>query len=195
MIDKSEIYGKAKVGAISGLVGGFALFASFLWIDQNVGVAPGTFYKMVGVAVGLDNFPAIVFGFIAHFLTAAVIGAVFCVCSTLHRALHISSIPKGIFAGGVTGLQVYAIFFLPITILVMMPAASQNSMTLPAEESKAFSIMLEDVGKILWVALVLHVLYGGVMGFFTGMILYEDYHKKSDIPRWVKKEEDTWPAT
>ena len=166
-----------------------------MWIDQNVGVEPGTFYKMVGVAVGLDDFPAIVFGFISHFLTAATIGAVFCICSTFHRMLHISSIPKGIFAGAITGLQVYAIFFLPITLLVMMPAASEYSMTLPVREAEAFNTMLADVGKIMWVALVLHVLYGGVMGFFTGMILYEDYHKKSDIQRRIKREEDSWPAT
>lgn len=195
MFSKSEIYGKAKVGAIAGLVGGFALFASFLWIDQNVGVEPGTFYKMVGIAVGLNNFPAIVFGFIAHFLTAALIGAVFCMCSVIHKSLHITNIQKGIFAGGVTGLQVYAVFFLPITVFVMIPAASEYSMALSPQESLVFSTVLSDVGKILWIALLLHVLYGGVMGFFTGMIMYEDYHKKTGLPKWVKREEDTWPAT
>ena len=42
-ISRKEIYGKAKVGTVAGLVGGFALFVSLFGIDSQLGVAPGTF--------------------------------------------------------------------------------------------------------------------------------------------------------
>lgn len=177
---RQEIYGKAKVGTVAGLVGGFALFVSLFGIDSQLGAAPGTFYMMLGLAVGLHDMPATVFGFVAHMLTAATIGAVFCVCSTLHRVLHITSVWKGIFAGGVTGLEVYAIFFIPITLFLMVPTIDEtvidgSKTVVSAHERIAATTLRANIDLIIWGALVLHVLYGSIMGLFSGMILYEDY--------------------
>ena len=192
IISRQEIYGKAKVGTVAGLVGGFALFASLFGIDSQLGVAPGTFYQMLGIAIGLHGMPAIVFGFMAHMLTAATIGAVFCVCSTLHRVLNLTSIWKGVFAGGVTGLEVYVIFFMPITLFLMVPTidstiidGSQSIVT--AQERMAATVLKENINLIMWGALMLHVLYGSIMGLFSGMVLYEDYK----IPKKTVSEQES----
>lgn len=203
MITKHEIYQMAKIGCIAGLVGGFALFSSFFWIDSEVGVPFGTFYKMVGMAVGLHGLPAIAFGFIAHMLTAALIGATFCICSIMHKMLHISSVPKGILAGAVTGIVVYAIFFMPITIYVMMPMTASYASglyTTTEDDVQIAKILVQTSDTILWGSLVLHVLYGAVMGLFSSMMLYEDYNmkqkeKKEKKPNWQKFESENWPST
>ncbi|WKT57240.1 hypothetical protein QVH35_07340 [Candidatus Nitrosotenuis chungbukensis] len=171
----------AKIGCVAGLVGGFALFSSFFWIDSEVGVPFGTFYKMVGMAVGLHGLYAIAFGFIAHMLVASLIGATFCICSIMHKMLHISSVPKGIVAGAVTGIEVYAIFFMPITIYVMMPMIADHASGLYAVTEGDMQIartLVQASDKILWGSLVLHVLFGAVMGLFSSMMLYEDYNMK-----------------
>lgn len=199
----TEVYSKAKTGCVAGLVGGFALFSSFFWIDSEIGVPFGTFYKAVGLVVGLDGMAAIAFGFFTHMLTAALVGAVFCIFSLSHRMLRISSVPKGILGGAVTGLQVYAIFFMPITLYVMFPAISEQATGLvPAtpEDMRVAQILLETHDKILWGSLVLHVLYGAVMGLFSSMILYEEYHmkgkeKKEKKEAWKKFESEHWPST
>ena len=198
LISRQEIYGKAKVGTVAGLVGGFALFVSLFGIDSQLNLAPGTFYQMLGIAVGLHGMPAIVFGFMAHMLTAATIGAVFCVCSILHRVLNLTSIWKGIFAGGVTGLEVYVIFIMPITLFLMVPTidstiidGSQSVVT--AQERVAATVLKENIALIMWGALMLHVLYGSIMGLFSGMVLHEDYKipKKTD----TGQESESMPAT
>ena len=134
--------------------------------------------------------PAIVFGFMAHMLTAATIGALFCVCSTLHRVLYITSVWKGIFAGGVTGLEVYAIFFIPITLFLMIPTIDStiidgSNTVVSAHERVVVAVLRANLDLIMWGALVLHVLYGSIMGLFSGMILHEDYKipkkKSTDI--------------
>ncbi|MGI0004520.1 MAG: hypothetical protein ACREAX_04400, partial [Candidatus Nitrosotenuis sp.] len=127
-IASKKILSKAISGSMAGIVGGMALASSFMGIDSQLGVPSGTFYEMIGFLVGLQNVNAIVFGFCVHISTAALIGAVFFVCSTFHRALHISSFQKGVFAGGVTGLVVFAIFFLPINLFIMIPALEQTTM-------------------------------------------------------------------
>ncbi len=203
MISGAEIYRMAKTGCVAGLVGGFALFSSFFWIDSELEVPFGTFYKEVGMVVGLHDFSAIMFGFFAHMLTAALIGAIFCICSKMHRLLHISSVPKGIIGGAVTGIQVYAIFFMPITLYAMFPmiTAQASGLYMTTEEDMRIAKILEHTfDKILWGSLVLHILYGAIMGLFSSIMLYEEYHMKEKLKKekkesWKKFESEHWPST
>jgi hypothetical protein len=194
-ISRREMYGKAKVGSLAGIAGGAALLVSFFGIDSSLNLPPGSFYMMVGLSVGLHGMPAIIFGGMAHMLTAATIGAVFCMCSALHPALYLRSIKKGIFAGGVTGLEVYAIFFMPITLYVMIPTIDAVTNSFASEqEHLAVTVIKAHIDTIIWGALVLHLIYGGVLGFFSGMVLHEDYKK---IPRksLYELESESMPAT
>ena len=194
-ISRHEMYGKAKAGSVAGIAGGVALLASFFGIDSSLNLSPGSFYMMIGLAVGLHGIPAILFGSIVHMVTAAAIGAVFCMCSALHSALYLRSMWKGVFAGGVTGLEVYAIFFMPITLYLMIPALdAATSSAVSGQEYLAVSVLKAHLGTIIWGALILHVLYGAVMGFFSGMILHEDYKK---IPKksLYELESESMPAT
>ena len=194
-ISRHEMYGKAKTGSVAGIAGGVALLASFFGIDSSLNLSPGSFYMMIGLAVGLHGIPAILFGSIVHMVTAASIGAVFCMCSVLHPALYLRGIWKGVFAGGVTGLEVYAIFFMPITLYLMIPALdAATSSAVYGQEYLAVSVLKAHLGTIIWGALILHVLYGAVMGFFSGMILHEDYKK---IPKksLYELESESMPAT
>ena len=54
-----KVLGKAKVGAMAGLVAGFALFSSFLSIDSSLDIPNGTFYKTIGMPLGIEGFDAI----------------------------------------------------------------------------------------------------------------------------------------
>ncbi len=177
---KGELLIRARSGAVAGIVGGMALASSFMGIDANVGVPSGTFYKMIGLVTGLQGMEAIVFGFLVHMATAALIGAVFFVCSTLHSILNITSFQKGVFAGGITGLQVFAIFFVPIHLFVMMPSTDQiilnaNQFGLDVDEVQSITKLLSKSDSILWAALFLHLLYGVVLGFFSGIMLPQEY--------------------
>lgn len=194
-ISRHEMYGKAKAGSVAGIAGGVALLASFFGIDSSLNLPPGSFYMMIGLAVGLHGIPAILFGSVVHMVTAATIGAVFCMCSMLHPALYLRSMWKGIFAGGVTGLEVYAIFFMPITLYLMIPALNAaTSSAVSGQEYLAVSVLKAHLVTIIWGALILHVLYGAVMGFFSGIILHEDYKK---IPKksLYELESESMPAT
>lgn len=194
-VSRQEIYGKAKAGAVAGIVGGFALLISFFGIDASLSLPPGSFYMMIGLAVGLHDVSAVIFGGMIHMLTAATIGAVFCMCTIMHPLLNLRSIWKGIFAGGVTGLEVYAIFFVPITLYVMIPTidSAAGSSFVSEQERLTVTVIQAHLDMIIWGALVLHVIYGAVMGFFVGMIVHDDYkvRKKS----MLDLESESMPAT
>ncbi|MGI0102859.1 MAG: hypothetical protein ACREA7_09745, partial [Nitrosotalea sp.] len=113
-VSPREIYEKGKVGVMTGFIGGIMILVAFVAIDSELLFSPWAFYTVIGLSVGLKGLSATLFGVVAHMLTAVTIGAVFCVCSTLHPIFYLNRTWKGILGGGVTGLEVYAIFFMPI---------------------------------------------------------------------------------
>ena len=182
---KSSILSKAKVGAMAGLVGGFALFSSFLAIDAQLDIPNGTFYKTIGIVAGIDSSSAIAFGFLSHMGAAALIGACYSISASIWRAFRIVTVPKGILTGALTGIIVFTIFFLPIHYYVMMPSMIAefnviDESRLSVEELGGLYHLLLETDRVLWFSLFLHVLFGVVMGLMTGFILHEDYAK---VPR------------
>ena len=180
-----SVFGKAKSGIFAGLVGGFALFSSFIGIDSHLGIEPGTFYKMIGISIGLDGIGAIAFGFVVHMLTASLIGAVFYAISSLHRSLNLVTIPKAILVGGITGLVVFALFFIPIHTLVMVPIVESiiESGTAPdisqsfGTQTVSLKTLISNTEGLFLGAIILHMLFGMVMGFFCGLMAHEEYSK------------------
>jgi len=169
---------RARIGAVSGLVGGFAIFFVIFIIDFHLGLIPGTFYKMVGFPMGLEGISATLFGMVSHMVTAALIGAVFCACSRLHQKLELSNTNKGIFAGGTTGIVVYFIFFIPITLLVIEPLieqGTQNDLGLIATISNIESVhLIQNMTLIVLGALIIHVLFGVIMGLTATLSMEQE---------------------
>ena len=92
--EKSDRKGAIKVGFGAGLVAGCALFSSFLSIDQQLNIPHGTFYKTIGIPMGVEGFGAVMIGLMMHITVAAIIliitsGKVNISLSNLARALDI----------------------------------------------------------------------------------------------------------
>jgi len=185
-LTRQQLPGRLKVGAVAGLVGGFALFSSFMAIDQSLDIPNGTFYKTIGIPLGLDGTAAITAGFLAHMLASAVIGAMFAWSSSLWRTFQVVTVSKGILTGSITGLIVFGVFFLPIHYFVMMPTVSDefsiiDDSRLSVEQLEALYELLLNTDRVLWHALFLHVLYGAVMGLMVGFMLHEEYKNQRRV--------------
>ena len=165
-----------KIGTVSGLVGGFAIFLSIFMIDLGLNAGQGTFYKVVGLPLGITGISATLVGMISHMLTAVLIGAVFGTCSNLHSKLRIFSLGRGIIAGITTGLAVFFVFFMPISSILMIPLIqSSNDVIAIGDASK----LLANTNLIIFGALELHTVYGIVMGvFFAIAVQYESRKQK-----------------
>lgn len=165
---------RIKIGAVSGLVGGFAIFISIFMIDLSLNAGQGAFYKVVGMPIGLTGISATLVGMILHMLTATLVGVVFAICSDLHPKLHILSLGRGIVAGVTTGLVVFFAFFIPISSVLMIPLI-QSGNVMAGDASK----LLANTNLVLFGALELHAVFGIVMGcFFVIAMQYESKKQK-----------------
>ena len=178
--------GLVKAGIGAGLMGGFALFSSFFAIDQMLDIPAGTFYKTIGVTMGVDDTSAIALGFIAHMGVAALIGAMYLLASNIWRFFRLVTVPKAIITGVWTGLIVFALAFLPIHMFVMTPIMEVELIITDVsefnlEEQEALATLLFNSDKIYYNALMLHIIFGAIMGFIAVCILHEDYAKEKRI--------------
>ena len=169
-----------KGGIGAGLMGGFALFSSFFAIDQMLDIPPGTFYKTIGITMGVDEGLAIAIGFMAHMGVAALIGGMYFMASNIWRFFRLVTVPKAIITGVWTGLIVFTLAFLPIHMFVMTPTMEVELIITDVskfdlEQQQALATLLYESDKIYINAFILHIIYGAIAGFIGGCIMHDDY--------------------
>jgi hypothetical protein len=165
------LLGSVRSGTVSGLVAAWAIFGMILAVGAQLGLPPGTFYQMVGVSLGIDEeWPAIYLGFVMHMITGAIIGIVYMIISDRVRKLRTDSSTLKAFATGVaTGITVWAVLFVPLHFFLMQPTLQNMLLTSPpgSPEQLTSERLLQMSDSILYGALVIHFVFGGVLGFMA----------------------------
>lgn len=165
---KSKLLLQMKFGALSGLVCGVGLYAMIFGIDLQLQIPYGTFYKMVGILFGFSGDAALYLGVILHLITATLIGMVFASASLVNKLLYLSSMKKSVFAGAITGIEVFALIFMPVTVYLMIPMLqeiSDSGIAVDQMDSLVATKILAQIDQILWGSLVIHILFGMTLGF------------------------------
>ena len=175
------LFGTVKVGFGAGLVAGCALFSSFLSIDQQINIPHGTFYKTIGIPMGVEGMAAVGIGLMMHMVVAALIGISYNVAASYWRTFRIVTVPKGILTGAVTGAIVFSLAFLPLHTAVMMPIleselnSAESLLNIMPEEREALVELIANNEFVLWYSALLHVLFGAVLGLMSGFLLHDRY--------------------
>jgi hypothetical protein len=160
-------------GIIAGLTVAWAIFGFILAIDSELNLPPGTFYKMIGLAFGIDSPYAVYIGFLLHMITGTIIGIVYSTLSKNIKKLYITSVYKGVGTGILTGVVVWVILFLPLNYGIMQPTLQNMISTLnpTSPEYLMAEQLLELSNVIVFGSLAIHVVFGGVMGFCARLAL------------------------
>ena len=125
-------------GIIAGLTAACAILGLFLAVDSQLGLPPGTFYEMIGLAFGIGSSYAVYGGFVLYMITAAIIGIIYGYITTHVRKLYPNSVVKGLGTGILAGVIVWAVLFLPLNYGVMQPALRSMADTLNPSSPEYF---------------------------------------------------------
>ena len=178
---QKEVYTIArsiKMGAFAGQMAAWSIFGLILFVDASMRLPTGTFYSVIGVIFGLNGFSAMWLGFILHFVTGTVIGALFGYLTSTIKNFYITKPQKALALSIITGLVTWLVLFLPITMFVVQPSLEKVATTL------GVPILTEMVPKILAGSIGMHLLYGGMLGFIYWLTIaasiYE-YKRKMEL--------------
>jgi hypothetical protein len=163
--------GSIRSGIVCGLVAAWAIFGLVLAAGAQLGLAPGTFYQMVGVSLGQNaEWPAIYLGFILHMTTGAIIGIVYMIISDRVRLLRTDSSTLKTFGTGVaTGIVVWAVLFVPLHSFLIEPTLQNMLLTTPTGSPTHLTAerLIQMSDSILYGALAIHFVFGAVLGFIA----------------------------
>jgi hypothetical protein len=122
---------------------------------------------MIGIAFGISSLYAVYVGFLLHMITGMIIGIIYSTLSENVKKLNITSVYKGLGTGILTGVVVWAVLFLPLNYGIMQPTLSNivNTSNPLSSEYLMAKQLLELSNVIILGSLVLHIVFGGVMGF------------------------------
>jgi hypothetical protein len=159
-------------GLAAGFLSSIAISGLLLLVEKSISLPVGTFYIILSSAFihsqdyySINN---ILFGFILHIITGSIIGLVMCIPFIVFKDKSLKSLQKYAVAYGLGfGFALWLVFFIPITLWVILPILNANQdktiiQEVPAQVDVMFSTaklaMLVD--RIILGAVAFNMFYG-----------------------------------
>ena len=187
----------AKYGAIAGLIATWSISTAIAASELELGLPISTFYAVMGISLGsIDFVTAAYLGFGLHLLTGTILGAI---CGAIavrvesqKNITNMFSPYKSILMGIVTGIVVWLVLFLPVTVLIIQPSIGRiaDTLSLVQNNNNISSFSSFDMGNlgqlsrgIAISAVVFHVVWGAIFGFIISSLLRIKVYNKNRMHR------------
>jgi hypothetical protein len=164
----------AKYGAFAGLIATWSISSAIAASELVLGLQIGTFYSIIGISLGLNNVvTATALGFGLHLLTGTALGALLGAIGIRWKKIRMLNPYKSSLVGIGTGLAIWLVLFLPITVLLIQPSIQHIVVILAVSSQKI--ILSEQVSRsvinISLIAIVFHMIWGAIFGFIMSSLL------------------------
>lgn len=164
----------AKYGAFAGLIATWSISSAIAAAELVLGLQIGTFYSIIGISLGSNNvIIAAAFGFGLHLLTGTALGALLGAIGIRWKKIRMLNPYKSLLVGIGTGLVIWLVLFLPITILLIQPLIQHIVVILAVSSQKI--ILSEQISRsvtnISLIAIVFHMVWGAIFGFIMSSLL------------------------
>lgn len=153
----------ARYGAFSGFVATWAISSAVAASELALGLQIGTFYSIIGISLQLNStVTAALVGFCLHLITGTALGAALGGVGIRWKKIRMLNPYKSSLAGIGTGLIIWSVLFLPISIFLVQP--SIHHLLLSERISKS-------VVNITLIAIAFHMIWGAIFGFIMSSLL------------------------
>ena len=162
-------------GAWAGFIAAWAVSSVLLLVELLSGAQSGLFYSVIGIALGVTSSPvdSALAGFLLHILVGTLIGAAGGFAIAVCPVLAIYKMTKSLVVGVSIGLVAWAALFIPITIVVVIPALDRILVPI-ATNSELYTVASQATGMTTFVtagSVIFHGLYGLVYGTMMAILI------------------------
>lgn len=166
-------YSGVKYGAIAGIIATWSISTAIAASEVELGVPISTFYSIMGMSLGVNDFAAAAYlGFGLHILTGTILGAVIGLLSVKWTKIMHSPY-KAVIAGVIAGIAVWALFFVPVTILLVQPSMDRILAFMPQDLREVMSS--GETGKfvegIVLSSILFHMVWGAIFGYIASSLV------------------------
>ncbi len=167
----------AKYGLAAGFVAVVVMTIFIFTMDVMMGMPADAFFTMIGLAMGVPMNQASSVGGTIHIIMGTLFGAVTGVVANSVPYFRTRFIGKGLgrasALGLLSGTALFIIAFAPLLLMLMPPAMMSllGTMNPGASQNDVAALAQSLLPLFLGGGLVLHWLYGGILGAVRGRLL------------------------
>jgi hypothetical protein len=165
-----------KYGTIAGLIATWSISTAIAASELELGMPMGTFYSIIGISLGTDNFGAAGYvGFGLHLLTGALLGAVIGYAMSRLAIMKFLNPYRAVLIGMGAGIAVWLMLFLPVTVLLVQPSMDKINLFLSESSASLHRVFLGNANQFIWSiaisAIAFHLVWGAVFGYTASAFL------------------------
>ena len=172
----------AKYGSIAGVIATWSISTAIAASELELGLPISTFYTVIGISLGSnDLITSAYLGFALHLATGTILGAIIgALVVKIEARKNITNIfrpSRSILMGVATGVLVWLILFLPVSVILIQPSIGSIAQILGSGQEDAMLSVFDanSLGRsfmgIVMSAIAFHVIWGAIFGFIISSFL------------------------
>jgi len=163
-------------GLIAGAISSLCVSSLILLTEKVIGIPVGTFYLIIIDALlhsSSTSVSYVTYGFILHIVTGTLLGFIIAIPFLRNKRYSLKLTKYSELYGSIFGFVIWVIFFVPISLMVVLPEISQISMVILQQTPTGIvsGINTNSLQATVWETIVLalpfNVFYGLVVGIIT----------------------------
>ena len=163
-------------GLIAGTISSLSVSSLILLTEKVIGIPVGTFYLIIIDALlhsTSTSVSYVTYGFILHIVTGTLLGFIIVIPFLRNKEYFLKLTKYSELYGSIFGLVIWAIFFIPISLMVVLPEISQISMVILQQTPTGdiSGINTNSLQATVWETIVLALPFIVFYGLIVGVII------------------------
>ena len=163
-------------GLIAGAISSLCVSSLILLTEKVIGIPVGTFYLIIIDALlhsSSTSVSYVTYGFILHIVTGTLLGFIVAIPFLRNKQYSVKLTKYSELYGSIFGFVIWAIFFVPISLMVVLPEISQISMVILQQTPTGIvsGINTNSLQETVWETIVLALPFNVFYGLVVGIII------------------------
>ena len=163
-------------GLIAGAISSLCVSSLILLTEKVIGIPVGTFYLIITDALlhsSSTSVSYVTYGFILHIVTGTLLGFIIAIPFLRNKQYSLKLTKYSELYGSIFGFVIWAIFFVPISLMVVLPEISQISMVILQQTPTGIvsGINTNSLQETVWETIVLALPFNVFYGLVVGIII------------------------
>ena len=163
-------------GLIAGAISSLCVSSLILLTEKVIGIPVGTFYLIIIDALlhsSSTSVSYVTYGFILHIVTGTLLGFIIAIPFLRNKQYSLKLTKYSELYGSIFGFVIWAIFFVPISLMVVLPEISQIGMVILQQTPTGIvsGINTNSLQETVWETIVLALPFNVFYGLVVGIII------------------------
>ena len=163
-------------GLIAGAISSLCVSSLILLTEKVIGIPVGTFYLIIIDALlhsSSTSVSYVTYGFVLHIVTGTLLGFIIAIPFLRNKQYSLKLTKYSELYGSIFGFVIWAIFFVPISLMVVLPEISQISMVILQQTPTGIvsGINTNSLQETVWETIVLALPFNVFYGLIVGIII------------------------